>query len=94
MADHLDRIIESLTDLGRDELETLARGLDTVLNGAAALGHPEAKRFGFALFVFEFGVAGPSEIRYVSSAEREFMKAAVTAWLANETEMEVPRGEA
>lgn len=55
----------------------LAKGLDDILNGK---GRP--RRYGFALFTFEFGKTEGGRVNYVSNADREEMLVAVREWLA------------
>lgn len=55
----------------------IAKGLDAILNGDGA-----KRRFGFALFIFEFGKTENGRVNYVSNADRGEMLTAVREWLA------------
>lgn len=57
--------------------QSVAKGIDTILNG-----QERPKRIGFALFVFEFGKTEGGRVNYVSNGDRETMIVAVKEWLA------------
>ena len=64
-------------------LQFLATRIDDTLNGDAA-EDPERKRWGFALFTFEFGPGGSKPVFHVSSAARAYIMPLVRAWLDSE----------
>ena len=59
--------------------QVLAETLDRAFNGEAS-GHD--RKFGFALFYFEFGKTEGGRVNYVSNATRADMLVAVREWLA------------
>lgn len=61
----------------REMMNSLAEGIDDVLNGDT-----KPKKIGFALFMFEFGHIEANRVNYISNGPREDMLVAVREWLA------------
>lgn len=72
-----------LPNITPEVLQFLATRVDDTLNGDAA-EDPERKRWGFALFTFEFGPGGSKPVFHVSSAARAYIMPLVRAWLDSE----------
>lgn len=72
-----------LPNITPEVLQFLATRVDDTLNGDAA-EDPERKRWGFALFTFEFGPGGSKPVFHVSSAARAYIMPLIRAWLDSE----------
>lgn len=64
----------------REQMNALAAALDEMLNGPKL--PVRNRKYGFALFTFEFGKTEGGRVNYISNAGREDMLVAVREWLA------------